>query len=179
MTCVLSLALGSCNTGQGISNGSTHGTLRVVNVIPNAGGPLNVTFDLKPFATALPFEGMTQYQTIDVGPREVQMSVAGSSTNVIDVTPVFLPDNAYTIVAFGALANAAGTSQPGFPAAKLRALGHAASPLDPRAAPNPAGRTFFARGLAFVHTCAMRAAPGAQLAPPMAGRSRDRWRHRA
>ncbi len=109
LTCVLSLALGSCNTGKGVSNGSTHGTLRLINVIPNAGGPLNVTFDLKPFLTGLPFEGMTQYQTIDVGSREVQMSVAGSSTNVIDVTPIFLADNAYTIVAFGALANASST----------------------------------------------------------------------
>jgi hypothetical protein len=33
LTCVLALALGSCNTGKGVSNGSTHGTLRVVNVI--------------------------------------------------------------------------------------------------------------------------------------------------
>ncbi len=29
LTCVLALALGSCNTGKGVSNGSTHGTLRV------------------------------------------------------------------------------------------------------------------------------------------------------
>jgi hypothetical protein len=108
LTCVLSVALGSCNTGKGVSNGSTHGTLRLINVIPNAGGPLNVTFDLKPFVTDLPFEGMTQYQTIDAGLREVQVSVAGSSTNVIDVTPAFLPDTAYTFVAFGALANASG-----------------------------------------------------------------------
>jgi hypothetical protein len=108
LTCVLSLALGSCNTGKGVSNGSTHGTMRMINVIPNAGGPLNVTFDLKPFVTNLPFEGMTQYQTIDAGSREVQVSVAGSSTNLIDVTPIFLPDVAYTLVAFGALANANG-----------------------------------------------------------------------
>ncbi|HEX4522191.1 MAG TPA: DUF4397 domain-containing protein [Casimicrobiaceae bacterium] len=108
LTCVLSLALGSCNTGKGVSNGSTHGTLRVINVIPNAGGPLNITFDLKPFVDGLPFEGMTQYQTIDAGLRELQVSVAGSSTNVIDIIPTFLPDTAYTFVAFGALANASG-----------------------------------------------------------------------
>jgi hypothetical protein len=106
LTCALSLALGSCNTGQGVSNGSTHGTMRLINVIPNAAGPLNVMFDLKPFLTGLPFEGMTQYQSIDSGVREVQMSVAGSSTNVIDVTASFLADNAYTFVAFGALASA-------------------------------------------------------------------------
>jgi hypothetical protein len=102
------LALGSCNTGKGVGNGSTHGTLRLINVIPNAGGPLDVTFDLKPFVAGLPFEGMTQYQTIDAGTRELQVSVAGSSTNLIDVTPIFLPDVAYTFVAFGALANATG-----------------------------------------------------------------------
>ncbi len=38
----------------------------------------------------------------------MQVSVAGSSTNLIDVTPIFLPDVAYTLVAFGALANATG-----------------------------------------------------------------------
>ncbi len=103
LTGALSLALGSCNTGKGVSNSSTHGTLRLINVIPNATGPLNVTFDLQPFLSGLPFEGMTQYQSIDVGLREVQVSVAGSSTNVIDVTPTFLADNAYTLVAFGAL----------------------------------------------------------------------------
>jgi hypothetical protein len=106
LTCVLSLALGSCNTGQGVSNGSTHGTLRLINVIPNAGGSLSVTFDLKPFVSDLPFEGMTQYQTIDVGLREVQMSVAGSSTNVIDVIPTFVADNAYTMFVFGPVSSA-------------------------------------------------------------------------
>jgi hypothetical protein len=109
LTCVLSLALGSCNTGKGVSNGSTHGTMRVINVIPNAAGPLNVTFDLKPFVAGLAFEGMTQYQEIDAGLREVQLSVAGSSTNVIDVTTTFLPDNLYTFVAFGPVASASGT----------------------------------------------------------------------
>jgi len=108
LTGVLSLALGSCNTGKGVSNSSTHGTLRLINVIPNAAGPLNATFDLQPFLSGLPFEGMTQYQPIDSGLREVQISVAGSSTNVIDVTPTFLADNAYTIVAFGALGRAGG-----------------------------------------------------------------------
>jgi hypothetical protein len=108
LTCVLSLALGGCNTGKGVSNGSTHGTMRLINVIPNAAGPLDVTFDTKPFAGGLAFEGMTTYQQIDVGLREVQISVAGSSTNVIDVTPTFLADNAYTFVAFGAVGAATG-----------------------------------------------------------------------
>lgn len=103
LACVLSLALGSCNTGQGVSNGSTHGTLRLVNLVPNAAGPLNVVFDTKPFVAGLAFEGMTTYQQIDSGLREVQISVAGSSTNVIDVTPTFVADNAYTFVAFGAV----------------------------------------------------------------------------
>ncbi len=49
LTGALSLALGSCNTGKGVSNSSTHGTLRLINVIPNAAGPLNVAFDTKPF----------------------------------------------------------------------------------------------------------------------------------
>ncbi len=51
---------------------------------------------------------MTTYQQIDSGLREVQISVAGSSTNVIDVTPTFVADNAYTFVAFGAVGAATG-----------------------------------------------------------------------
>lgn len=106
LTCVLSLAVGGCNTGEGVSNGSTHAMMRLINVIPNAAAPVNVTFDNQPFATGLAFEGMTQYQQIDSGAREVQISVAGSSTNVIDVTPTFVADSLYTFVAFGAVGGA-------------------------------------------------------------------------
>ena len=109
LTCLLAFAVAGCNTGKGVNSGSTHGTMRVINVIPNAGGPLNVTFDNQPFANGLAFEGMTAYQPIDVGAREVQIAVAGSSTNVIDLIPTFLADNAYTFVAFGAVGTASGT----------------------------------------------------------------------
>ena len=108
LSCVLAFAVAGCNTGKGVSNGSTHGTMRLINVIPNAAGPLNATFDNQTFATGLPFEGMTPYQPIDSGMREVRISVAGSSTNVIDLIPTFTADNAYTFVAFGAVASAAG-----------------------------------------------------------------------
>jgi hypothetical protein len=109
LSCLLAFAVAGCNTGKGVNSGSTHGTMRVINVIPNAGGPLNVTFDNQPFANGLAFEGMTAYQPIDVGAREVQIAVAGSSTNVIDLIPTFLADNAYTFVAFGAVGTASGT----------------------------------------------------------------------
>jgi len=108
LSCVLAFAVAGCNTGKGVSNGSTHGTMRLINVIPNAAGPLNATFDNQTFATGLPFEGMTPYQPIDSGMREVRISVAGSSTNVIDLIPTFTADNAYTFVAFGAVGSAAG-----------------------------------------------------------------------
>ncbi|HEY7944463.1 MAG TPA: DUF4397 domain-containing protein [Casimicrobiaceae bacterium] len=101
LSCVVSLALGGCNTGKGVSNGSTHGSLRMINLIPNAGGPLNVVFDTQPFVTGLGFEAMTQYQEIDAGSREIQVSVAGTSTNAIDTTQTFLADTLYTYVAFG------------------------------------------------------------------------------
>lgn len=108
LTCVLSLAVGGCNTGKGVSNASTHAMMRLINVIPNAAGPVNVAFDNQPFATGLAFEGMTQYQQIDSGMREITVSVAGSSTNVIDVTPTFVADTLYTFVAFGAVGGASG-----------------------------------------------------------------------
>jgi len=46
---------------------------------------------------------------IDSGTREVQIAVAGSSTNVVDLIPTFLADNAYTFVTFGAVGTASGT----------------------------------------------------------------------
>ena len=101
LTCLLALAPAGCNTGQGVSNGSTHGALRAINVIPNAGAPLNFTFDNKSLITGLGFESMTEYQTIDSGSRRIQVMVAGSSTDAIDTTLDFLADNDYTYIAFG------------------------------------------------------------------------------
>ncbi|MGH8713628.1 MAG: DUF4397 domain-containing protein [Casimicrobiaceae bacterium] len=101
LPCALSLALGGCNTGKGVSNGSTHGQMRVVNLVPNAAAPLNVTFDTHSFVTGLGFEAMTQYQEIDAGSREIQVSVAGASTNALDTTSIFIADTSYTYVAFG------------------------------------------------------------------------------
>jgi hypothetical protein len=106
LSCVLALAVAACTTGEGVSNGSTHGKLRIINVIPNAAGPLDVTFDNQPFVTGLAFEGTTSYQQIDVGEREIQVRVAGSATNVIDVIPTFVADNAYTMFVFGPVSNA-------------------------------------------------------------------------
>lgn len=108
LPCLLALALGGCNTGNGVSNGSTHGVMRVINVVPNAGGPINVTFDGKSFVSGLGFESMTQYQQIESGSREIQVSVAGSTTNAIDTTLTFLADTSYTYVAFGAVSAASG-----------------------------------------------------------------------
>src|SRR5664279_874707 len=106
--CLLSLALSGCNTGQGVSNGSTHGAMRVVNVIPNAGGPLNVTFDSQPFVSGLNFEEMTSYQTIDVGLRPVNVSIAGGNTDTVATSLTFVADTNYTFVAFGPITAAAG-----------------------------------------------------------------------
>ena len=101
LTCVLALALGSCNTGKGgqqrqhawhAASGQRH---------PERRRPVERHVRLEAVRDrTCRSRGMTQYQTIDAGSREVQVSVAGSSTNLIDVTPIFLPDVAYTFVAF-------------------------------------------------------------------------------
>ena len=107
-SCLLALAVGGCNTGEGVSNGSTHGRMRVLNVIPNAGAPINVVFDGKPFVTNLDFEAQTSYQQIDAGLRQVQVSIAGGSTDTVATTLTFIPDTDYTFVAFGPVAAAGG-----------------------------------------------------------------------
>lgn len=133
LSLLLALALGGCH-GNGVSTGSTHGLLRVINVVANTGGPLNVRFDGKPFVTGLGFEAMTQYQQIDSGLREIQVSVAGSSTNAIDTTPTFVADTAYTYVAFGAVSaangiilNDSGTVDPGAGMFALRVVNGASN----------------------------------------------------
>src|SRR5262249_48928918 len=94
--CVVALLLlGSCNSGNGVVTvASTKANLRVVNLIPNANGPINVTLDGNPFAAGVAFESLQPYQQIDAVTQAnpsstLKASVTGSVSSLI--TSTFIP----------------------------------------------------------------------------------------
>jgi hypothetical protein len=102
------LALSSCDSGKGVTDPAVqHATLRVVNLIPNASGPLNVTFDGNTLVSGLAFEGLTPYQSIDAGSRVVQVSVAGGTSTILTNTLTFTGTLNYTLIIYGTAAEPA------------------------------------------------------------------------
>ena len=93
-------------TGCG-NSGSFFGTLpariRVVNALVD-GGPVNLTVFTEPIVTNLPFEGITTYQDVDAGNREVKVSLAGGTSTIYDQTTLILDDASYTYVVSGTTA---------------------------------------------------------------------------
>ncbi len=98
------VALTGCNTGKGVTDPAVQfANLRVVNLIPDASGPLNVTLDGNTFASGVNFEGLTPYQQIDSGTRAIQVSVAGGANNIITTTLSFTGTINYTLVIYGSI----------------------------------------------------------------------------
>ncbi|HEY8622343.1 MAG TPA: DUF4397 domain-containing protein [Casimicrobiaceae bacterium] len=99
------VALTGCNSGKGVTDPAVqHAMLRIANLIPDAGGPLNVTLDGNTFVSGLNFEGLTQYQQIDSGARMIQVSVAGGANSIISTTLNFTGTINYTLVTSGPVA---------------------------------------------------------------------------
>lgn len=99
------LTLTSCNTGKGVVDPATQfAALRVVNLIPDATGPLNVTIDTKPLASGLNFEALTPYQQIDAGTRIIEVSIAGGSSTILSKSLSFVGTTNYTLVISGTAA---------------------------------------------------------------------------
>ena len=100
--CLMAVAVTGCNTGKGVTDPAIQfAMLRIVNLIPDAGGPLNVTLDGNTFVSGLNFEGLTQYQQIDSGTRAIQVSVAGGASNIISTNLNFIGITNYTLVIYG------------------------------------------------------------------------------
>jgi hypothetical protein len=105
---LVAIAVTGCNSGKGVTDPAVQfANLRVVNLIPDAGGPLNVTLDGNTFISGLNFEGLTQYQQIDSGTRAIQVSVAGGASNIISTTLTFTGITNYTLVIYGPVEAAA------------------------------------------------------------------------
>jgi Domain of unknown function (DUF4397) len=101
------VTLTGCNSGEGVTDPAIQfAMLRIVNLIPDAGGPINVTLDGSTFVSGLNFEATTQYQQIDAGTRAIQVSVAGGASNIISTTLTFTGITNYTLVIYGPAAEA-------------------------------------------------------------------------
>ena len=99
---LVAVAVNGCNSGKGVTDPAVQfAMLRIVNLIPDAGGPLNVTLDGNTFVSGLNFEALTQYQQIDSGTRAIQVSVAGGASNIISTSLSFTGITNYTLVIYG------------------------------------------------------------------------------
>jgi Domain of unknown function (DUF4397) len=104
---LVAIAVTGCNSGKGVTDPAVQfAMLRIVNLIPDASGPLNVTLDGNNFVSGLNFEGVTQYQQIDSGTRAIQVSVAGGASNIITTSLSFTGITNYTLVIYGPVAAA-------------------------------------------------------------------------
>ncbi|HXX84999.1 MAG TPA: DUF4397 domain-containing protein [Casimicrobiaceae bacterium] len=112
--CAAALLLGSCNSGNGVVTvASTKSNLRVVNLIPNANAPVNVTLNDNPLVAGVAFESLQPYQQIDAVTQAnpsstLEASVAGSVSSLITTTFVPLGETNYTYIMYGPVSQAAG-----------------------------------------------------------------------
>ena len=96
--CIVSLALTGCSKS---SSTSGNAQLRILNVFSEAPA-INVTVASKPVASGLPFQGLTQYTSIDTGTPMVTVGVTGASTTLINTT-YSVGAASYTYIVFGPL----------------------------------------------------------------------------
>lgn len=107
--CGIALLLAACNTGNGVVTlASTKSNLRIVNLIPYAGAPIDVTIDDNAFAQGLAFETLSLYQQINAGTHTLRATVTGSVSNLILSNVVALGEANYTYVMSGPITNPMG-----------------------------------------------------------------------
>jgi hypothetical protein len=100
--CAAALLLTACNTGNGVVTvASTKSNLRIVNLIPNAGNPIDVQLDFANFAPGLAFQSLLQYQQINAGTHTIQAVVEGAISNLILQTVAALGEANYTYIMYG------------------------------------------------------------------------------
>jgi len=100
--CAITLLLTACNTGTGVVTvASTKSNLRIVNLIPNAGNPIDVQLDFANFAPGLTFQSLLQYQQINAGTHSIQAVVEGAISNLILQTVAALGEANYTYIMYG------------------------------------------------------------------------------
>jgi hypothetical protein len=104
---VAALLVAGCNTGNGVVTvASTQAQVRVVNLIPNAGAPINVTLDDNPLASGLVFESIQPYQTVNAitnenPTRTIRATVESAVAQLIITTVAPIGEAQYSYVMFG------------------------------------------------------------------------------
>jgi hypothetical protein len=97
--CLAVVVLAGC--GKGGSN-SGNGNVRVVNAFFEAPS-LNVVIGNTTLATGLPFQGLTQYASVDNGTQTFTVTVTGSSTPLVNVSNTIGGNTSFTYAIFGPL----------------------------------------------------------------------------
>ena len=91
----------ACNSGGTFGRAPAH--IRVFNALVD-GGPVTLTVYTEAVVTNVPFEGISGYQNVDAGNREVKITVAGSTSTLYDQTTLIVDASSYTYVVHGTTA---------------------------------------------------------------------------
>ena len=98
---LVAVLLGACNSGGTFGRSPAH--IRVFNALVD-GGAVTLTVYTEVVASNVPFEGITGYQNVDAGNREVKISVAGSTSTLYDQTTLIVDASSYTYIVHGTAA---------------------------------------------------------------------------
>ena len=94
--------LASCSGGSSFF-GTLPANVRIFNALLD-GGPIDVIVFVEPIVSDLPFEGITTYQSVDSGNREVKVLLAGGTSTIYDQTTPILDGAKYTYIVSGTTA---------------------------------------------------------------------------
>ncbi len=100
---IAALALSACG-GGGNASPSPQAQLRVLHASPDAPN-VDVYVDGFKELANVPYPTLSQYLSLPAGQHRIQVNAAGTNTTVIDVSPTLAPNNDYTAIAAGFLAN--------------------------------------------------------------------------
>ena len=91
--------LASCNSGSSFF-GTLPASVRVFNALLDA-GPIDLIVYIEPVVSDLPFEGVSTYQSVDAGQRQVTVQLAGATSTIFQQTTLILDGAKYTYVVSG------------------------------------------------------------------------------
>jgi hypothetical protein len=100
---IAAFALSACG-GGGNASPSPQAQLRVLHASPDAPN-VDVYVDGFKELANVPYPTLSQYLSLPAGQHRIQVNAAGTNTTVIDVSPTLAPNNDYTAIAAGFLAN--------------------------------------------------------------------------
>jgi len=95
--------LASCGSGSSFF-GTLPASVRVFNALLD-GGPIDLVVYVEPVVSNLPFEGVTTYQSVDAGQRQVTVQLAGGTSTIYQQTTLILDGAKYTYIVSGTTAS--------------------------------------------------------------------------